>query len=332
MENKNNIPTGCAIFLVAFISICIGICVGRVWVVFAVFIFGAIAFSLIAQRGPTVIDDNKRYRPDGEGGRTLGATEYFTDIAGVTHHNNSCGAFIGTALKQTWNEHDKNAIGIYKASGALVGYIPRVDLESYNEWTDRNELPCIGFIDKKFNGKLRGKVKVIDADRNLTELHLIKFAIWLIENYGRRYIPKQFFVSLSDYTRSEDKWLDLLDEELEKRIIIKKEVDKAIRASMPKESKIITTEEELQGYNIVKEILAGVLDTERVVMKDTRGYLAIICDSNNRKTICRLYFNAKQKYVEVFDEAKVGTRHPIESLSDIYKFADAIKATAKSYL
>lgn len=99
-----------------------------------------------------------------------------------------------------------------------------------------------------------------------------------------------------------------------------------------KDSKIVTTDEEMQGFYIVRAILAEVIDVNRVTIKDAQSYCAILCDYNNRRPLCRLHFNAKQKYVEVFDEAKVGTRHPIESLSDIYKFAETIKATAKSYL
>ena len=99
-----------------------------------------------------------------------------------------------------------------------------------------------------------------------------------------------------------------------------------------KDSKIVTTEEEIQGYYIVKAILAPVMDINRVVMRDAQSYCAILCDNNNRRPLCRLHFNAKQKYVEIFDENKVGTREPIDQLSDIYKFANVITQTAKTYL
>lgn len=99
-----------------------------------------------------------------------------------------------------------------------------------------------------------------------------------------------------------------------------------------KDSKIVTTEDEIQGLYIVKGILASTLDINRIVMRDAQSYCAILCDNNNRRPLCRLHFNAKQKYVEIFDENKVGARMPIEQVSDIYKYADAIIATAKSYL
>ena len=67
-------------------------------------------------------------------------------------------------------------------------------------------------------------------------------------------------------------------------------------------------------------------------MRDAQSYCAILCDNNNRKPICRLHFNAKQKYAEIFDDNKVGKREPISSVADIYKYAEAIIATAKSYI
>lgn len=112
-------------------------------------------------------------------------------------------------------------------------------------------------------------------------------------------------------------------------------VDKPTEATEPepaKDNKIITTDDEIQGYYIVKAILAATLDINRIAMRDAQSYCAILCDNNNRRPICRLHFNAKQKYVEIFDDNKVGTRMPIEQVSDIYKYAEAIITTAKSYL
>ena len=113
---------------------------------------------------------------------------------------------------------------------------------------------------------------------------------------------------------------------------VDKPVAEPIAEEPAKENKIVTTEEEIQGYYIVKAILASTIDIDRVTMRDAQSYCAILCDDNNRRPICRLHFNAKQKYIEVFDANKVGTRQPIDKLSDIYNFSSDIIATAKSYL
>src|SRR5690349_20819236 len=52
-----------------------------------------------------------------------------------------------------------------------------------------------------------------------------------------------------------------------------------------KENRIVTTEEELQGYYIVKAIVCAVIDAERIVYRDTVNYFRILCDDNNRKPI-----------------------------------------------
>ncbi len=85
------------------------------------------------------------------------------------------------------------------------------------------------------------------------------------------------------------------------------------------ESKIVTTEEELQAYYIVKAIVCSVLDPERIVYRDTQSYFSILCDDNNRKPICRLHFNVKQKYVGLINADKAEERIPIENLNEVYK-------------
>ncbi len=94
---------------------------------------------------------------------------------------------------------------------------------------------------------------------------------------------------------------------------------------------IVTTEEEIEGYNIVRAIAAKVVHPTRVAHRDTKSYMGILLDDNNRKPICRLWFNAKQKYLGVFDENKEETRIPIDSAVEIYQHADKITALLESY-
>ena len=54
-------------------------------------------------------------------------------------------------------------------------------------------------------------------------------------------------------------------------------------------------------------------------------------DDNNRRPLVRLHFNTSQKYVGLFDEDKNETRHPIDTLDEIYKFADHIRSTVHYY-
>lgn len=98
------------------------------------------------------------------------------------------------------------------------------------------------------------------------------------------------------------------------------------------ESKIITTEEEMQGFYIVRSILYPEIDDiSRVAHRDTQSYFGILFDDNNRKPICRLHFNSSNKYIETFDAEKKGTKHLLGSLNDIYKYKDEIISACKQY-
>lgn len=97
------------------------------------------------------------------------------------------------------------------------------------------------------------------------------------------------------------------------------------------ESEIQTTIDELEGFHIVKAIVRTVVDANRISQRDTKSYFGILLDDNNRKPICRLHFNRSQKYLGIFDSEKNETRHPIETLDDIYQHADILKATVGLY-
>lgn len=92
-----------------------------------------------------------------------------------------------------------------------------------------------------------------------------------------------------------------------------------------------TTEEELEGFHIVRAIVRKVIDVKRVHYRDTQSYFGILVDDNNRCPICRLHFNRSQKYIGLMDEHRVEKRHPINGLDDIYAFTTALRNAAKQY-
>lgn len=93
----------------------------------------------------------------------------------------------------------------------------------------------------------------------------------------------------------------------------------------------LTTEEEYEGYYIVKTILREVIDSKRVNLRDVKSYCNVLLDNNNRKPICHFYFDTSQKYVGLFDEQKHEEKVPINDLDDIYRYADQLKSTVKFY-
>ena len=97
------------------------------------------------------------------------------------------------------------------------------------------------------------------------------------------------------------------------------------------DSRVETTEEELEGYHIVKARLREIVEPQRIVHRDTVSYMGILLDDTNRKPICRLHFNRRQKYIGLFNTEKTETRHPIDTLNDIYQYADELKTTVGGY-
>ncbi len=96
--------------------------------------------------------------------------------------------------------------------------------------------------------------------------------------------------------------------------------------------KVVTTEEEVEGFMIVKAIVRHVADVKRVTMRDNQSYCGVLLDDNNRKPICRMHFNRSQKYLGVFDAEKNETRIPINGVDDIYAHSEKLIETTRSYL
>jgi hypothetical protein len=106
--------------------------------------------------------------------------------------------------------------------------------------------------------------------------------------------------------------------------------DNGASASAPDKA-VVTTEEEMEAFYIVKAILREAVDIKRIYARDTASYFGVLLDNNNRKPICRLRFNFKQKYVSLLDKDKNEEKVAIDDLNDIYGVADRLKATVALY-
>jgi len=95
--------------------------------------------------------------------------------------------------------------------------------------------------------------------------------------------------------------------------------------------KAVTTQDEIDGFYVVKSILREIVDPHRIMMRDLKSYCSILLDDTNRKPVCRLRFNAAQKYIGLFDQDKNEEVVPIDNVDDIFKYADRLKATIVLY-
>ena len=123
----------------------------------------------------------------------------------------------------------------------------------------------------------------------------------------------------------------LLDELICERLIPKTKQTEEDSNNAFEDNKIVTTEEELEAYFIVKAICRQKVDASRIVFRDAQTYFAIILDNNRLKTICRVYLNSSKKYLGVFDANRVEIKYEIQSVDDIFKYAENLFAVLNMY-
>jgi len=105
---------------------------------------------------------------------------------------------------------------------------------------------------------------------------------------------------------------------------------KSDAAILEAEEEIVTTDDEREGFMIVRAIVRDILKPSRVVMRDQKSYCGVLVDDNNRKPLVRLHFNRSIKYLGLFDKEQE-ERVKIGTLDEIYEHAERIRATAKVY-
>lgn len=96
-------------------------------------------------------------------------------------------------------------------------------------------------------------------------------------------------------------------------------------------SKIITTDEELEAFFIVKNILKDLVSVDDITYKDTESYFGILFKNNVRKWICRVKVDNSKKFFILPDDNKKEVRYPIDSIYDINNFAQQIIEVVSRY-
>lgn len=104
------------------------------------------------------------------------------------------------------------------------------------------------------------------------------------------------------------------------------------QAHMKSDDGIITTEEELEGFRIIRAIMAQLVDPSRIFLRDTKSYCGVLLDDNNRKPLCRFLFTPAQKTLIFVDKERKEEKVCLESIVDIYKHIDKVLQYAKLYI
>lgn len=95
---------------------------------------------------------------------------------------------------------------------------------------------------------------------------------------------------------------------------------------------IVTTEEELEAYFIVKNLLSEEVPISDITYKDTESYINILYKGNTRKWICRLAFSSSRQTLIVPDENKRETKYQLNDIYDLAKYKENLLAVLRRYL
>jgi hypothetical protein len=124
--------------------------------------------------------------------------------------------------------------------------------------------------------------------------------------------------------------MDAVKNRLSSALADTEQVIEKIDEPVVEDPEVVTTDEEREGFMIVKAIVRDIMNPKRVAMRDAKSYCAILVDNNNRKPLARLHFNRSIKYIGLFD-GETEERLIIESLDQIYDHTERLRATAKKY-
>jgi len=103
-----------------------------------------------------------------------------------------------------------------------------------------------------------------------------------------------------------ERFKSALDQSNKTEVAETKEAQKAEiqEQAKDKESKIVTTQEEMEGYFIIKTILRKQIDSTRIYYRDFQNFFSILLDDSIRQTVCRLYLDESKKQIGLFENKK----------------------------
>ena len=255
------------------------------------------------------------------------------------------------------NLHDNQLLRYFHVSKAKFALLTNgIEYRFYSDIVSPNKMDDIPFFSfditlitdhqieelVKFHKKNFEVDKIISAASELKYVNEIKsllhselkspseaFVKYIIPNVYSGRATEKITAQFTDFTKRAS--MQLLNDLLANRIknalsqnvnaiSASSENSKETVLSASEDKKIETTVEEMEGYFIIKALLRRKIEINRIAYRDAQSYFAILLDDNNRKTICRFYFNGTKKSLAILDKDKKETRFEINSLDDLYGF------------
>lgn len=125
---------------------------------------------------------------------------------------------------------------------------------------------------------------------------------------------------------------DLITERLKTALDKEKETEPKIVENQSKESNVATTEEEIEGFYIIKSILRQDVESSRIYYRDFQKFFSILIDDSVRNTVCKLYLTESAKQIAFLDENRSEVKYPIDSVDDIFKYSEQLRKVVKAFI
>jgi predicted type IV restriction endonuclease len=263
---------------------------------------------------------------------------------------------------QNLNLHDNQLLRYFHVSKAKFGVLTNgIIYRFYSDLVEPNKMDEKPFLEfniteikdaqidelKKFHKSIFDAEKIITTASELKYTNELKTLISqeflnpspeLVKFFAKQVYPTnisakvlELFTTLTK--KSIQQYIsDLITERLktaltkEDEALKSKEVQE-IEVSNVENNDITTTDDEIEGFSIVKAIVRQKVKASRITYRDAKSYFAILLDDNNRKTICRLYLNGNKKFVSYFDDQKKEVKNEINTLDDIFIYSEQILNT-----
>ncbi len=265
---------------------------------------------------------------------------------------------------QNLNLHDGQLLRYFHVSKAKFGILTNgVTYRFYSDLVEQNKMDEKPFLEfnineikenqieelKKFHKSYFDAESIVNTASELKYMNELKHLLHsefnqptsdFIKLFAKQVYPSVITAKVLDqFTNLTKKAVqqyinDLITERLKTALSneneqIKEEESDVVENSSPK---IITTDEELEGFMIVKSILRQKTEVNRISYRDNQSYFAILLDDNNRKTICRLYLNSAKKYLITFDDQKKEVKNELTTLDDLFNYSEVLMSSLDTYL
>jgi len=264
---------------------------------------------------------------------------------------------------QNLNLHDGQLLRYFHVSEANFGILTNgVIYKFYSDLVEPNKMDEKPFLEfnisdirdnqidelKKFHKTIfdadsivntASELKFTNELKSLLQIELNNPSPEFVKYFARQVYPSVVTAKVLDqFTNLTKKSIqqhisELITERLKTALTKEDEVikEQSIEQFENEESKIITTNIELESYFIVKTILRQHIEPQRITYRDAQSYFSILLDDNNRKIICRLYLNGNKKYFATLDDQRKEIKTEIIELDEIFNFSTQLIEIAKKY-